>query len=90
MKSVFQELAAGQGEEELPAARHSVYRGYRQGGTSLSVFSTVVVSIAMSLQGAPKLAFHDGLLHQSVVPESVPEMAEGLSSEEARRARITS
>jgi heme-degrading monooxygenase HmoA len=31
----------------------------------------------MVLKGAPKPAFYDGLLHQSIVPETVPETVDG-------------
>lgn len=47
------------------------------GGTSLFAFVTTMVSSAMVLKGAPKPAFYDGLLQQSVSPESVPETVDG-------------
>ncbi|KAL3776565.1 hypothetical protein ACHAWO_001749 [Cyclotella atomus] len=47
------------------------------GGTSLFAFVTTMVSSAMVLKGAPKPAFYDGLLHQSIVPDSVPETVDG-------------
>mmetsp|Transcript_21993 Transcript_21993/g.46270 ORF Transcript_21993/g.46270 Transcript_21993/m.46270 type:complete len:341 (-) Transcript_21993:166-1188(-) len=47
------------------------------GGTSLFAFVTTMVSSAMVLQGAPKPAFYDGLLQQSIIPESVPETVDG-------------
>jgi len=53
------------------------------GGTSLFAFVTTMVSSAMVLVGAPKPAFYDGLLQQSVVPESVPETVDGWRSVEA-------
>lgn len=58
------------------------------GGTSLFAFVTTMVSSAMVLKGAPKPAFYDGLLHQSVVPESVPETVDGWRSVEADGATI--
>jgi len=53
------------------------------GGTSLFAFVTTMVSSAMVLQGAPKPAFYDGLLQQSIVPESIPETVDGWRSVEA-------
>jgi hypothetical protein len=50
------------------------------GGTSLFAFVTTMVASAMVLKGAPKLAFYDGLLHQSIVPDSVPETVNGWMS----------
>lgn len=47
------------------------------GGTSLFAFVTTMVSSAMVLKGAPKPAFYDGLLQQSVVPDAVPETVDG-------------
>ncbi|KAL7526107.1 hypothetical protein ACHAXR_001320, partial [Thalassiosira sp. AJA248-18] len=47
------------------------------GGTSLFAFVTTMVSSAMVLKGAPKPAFYDGLLQQSIMPESVPETVDG-------------
>eukprot|EP00970_Alexandrium_tamarense_P010246 scaffold2058_cov158-Alexandrium_tamarense.AAC.11 len=47
------------------------------GGTSLFAFVTTMVSSAMVLKGAPKPAFYDGLLHQSVVPDIIPETFDG-------------
>ncbi|KAL7536398.1 hypothetical protein ACHAWF_005454 [Thalassiosira exigua] len=42
-----------------------------------------MVSSAMVLKGAPKPAFYDGLLQQSVLPESVPETVDGWRDVEA-------
>ena len=42
-----------------------------------------MVSSAMVLKGAPKPAFYDGLLQQTVVPEAVPETVDGWRSVEA-------
>jgi len=53
------------------------------GGTSLFAFVTTMVSSAMVLKGAPKPAFYDGLLHQSIVPDAVPETVDGWRSIEA-------
>jgi heme-degrading monooxygenase HmoA len=39
-----------------------------------------MVGSAMVLRGAPRPAFYDGLLHQSVVPNSVPETIDGWRS----------
>lgn len=47
------------------------------GGTSLFAFVTTMVSSAMVLKGAPKPAFYDGLLHQSIVPDSIPKTVNG-------------
>lgn len=47
------------------------------GGTSLFAFVSTMVGSAMVLRGAPKPAFYDGLLHQSAVPDSVPETVDG-------------
>jgi heme-degrading monooxygenase HmoA len=47
------------------------------GGTSLFAFVSTMVGSAMVLKGAPRPAFYDGLLHQSVVPETVPETVDG-------------
>ncbi|KAL9190055.1 hypothetical protein ACHAXT_007266 [Thalassiosira profunda] len=58
------------------------------GGTSLFAFVTTMVSSAMVLKGAPKPAFYDGLLQQSIVPESVPETVDGWRSVEADGATI--
>lgn len=53
------------------------------GGTSLFAFVKTMVSSAMVLKGAPKPAFYDGLLQQSIVPESVPETVDGWRSVDA-------
>lgn len=53
------------------------------GGTSLFAFVTTMVSSAMVLKGAPKPAFYDGLLQQSIVPASVPETVDGWRSVKA-------
>jgi len=58
------------------------------GGTSLFAFVTTMVSSAMVLEGAPKPAFYDGLLQQSVVPDTVPETVDGWRSVEADGANI--
>lgn len=42
------------------------------GGTSIGAFLTTMVSSLLVLKGAPSPVFWDGLMHQSVVPESVP------------------
>ena len=47
------------------------------GGTSLFAFVSTMVGSAMVLKGAPKPAFYDGLLHQSIVPDTVPETVDG-------------
>ena len=47
------------------------------GGTSLFAFVTTMVKSAVVLKGAPKPAFYDGLLQQSVTPDSVPETVDG-------------
>ena len=53
------------------------------GGTSLFAFVTTMISSARVLKGAPKPAFYDGLLQQSVLPESVPETVDGWRNIEA-------
>lgn len=47
-----------------------------------------MVSSAMVLKGAPKPAFYDGLLQQSIVPESVPETVDGWRSIDADGVNI--
>jgi len=47
------------------------------GGTSIGAFVSTMVNSALVLRGAPRPAFYDGLLIQSVVPESVPETVDG-------------
>jgi heme-degrading monooxygenase HmoA len=42
------------------------------GGTSIGAFLTTMVSSLLVLKGAPSPVFWDGLMHQSVKPESVP------------------
>merc|ERR1712187_93309 len=42
------------------------------GGTSIGAFLTTMVSSLLVLKGPPKPVFWDGLMHQSVRPESVP------------------
>eukprot|EP00580_Thalassiosira_gravida_P014695 CAMPEP_0201682084 /NCGR_PEP_ID=MMETSP0494-20130426/51438_1 /ASSEMBLY_ACC=CAM_ASM_000839 /TAXON_ID=420259 /ORGANISM="Thalassiosira gravida, Strain GMp14c1" /LENGTH=376 /DNA_ID=CAMNT_0048165839 /DNA_START=17 /DNA_END=1148 /DNA_ORIENTATION=+ len=58
------------------------------GGTSLFAFVTTMVSSAMVLTGAPKPAFYDGLLQQSLVPDSVPQTVDGWRSVQADGANI--
>ncbi|KAL7439899.1 hypothetical protein ACHAXH_006952 [Discostella pseudostelligera] len=58
------------------------------GGTSLFAFVTTMVSSAMVLKGAPKPAFYDGLLQQSIVPESIPETVDGWRKVEANGVDI--
>ncbi|EJK74106.1 hypothetical protein THAOC_04240 [Thalassiosira oceanica] len=53
------------------------------GGTSLWAFVTTMISSARVLKGAPKPAMYDGLLQQSIVPSSVPEVVDGWRSIEA-------
>jgi len=53
------------------------------GGTSLWAFVTTMVSSASVLKGAPKPAFYDGLLQQSIIPASVPDLVEGWRNVEA-------
>lgn len=47
------------------------------GGTSIGAFLTTMVSSLLVLKGPPSPFFWDGLMHQSVVPESVPETEGG-------------
>ena len=53
------------------------------GGTSLVAFITTLVSSARTLQGAPRPAFYDGLLQQSMLPESIPTTVDGWRNVEA-------
>jgi heme-degrading monooxygenase HmoA len=53
------------------------------GGTSIGAFMSTMISSAMVLKGAPKPAFYDGLLQQSVKPEAVAEIVDGWRSVEA-------
>lgn len=47
------------------------------GGTSLTAFVSTMVSSAFVLKGAPRPAFYDGLLSQSIVPDTLPEIIDG-------------
>lgn len=47
------------------------------GGTSIAAFVKTMVGSAFVLKGAPSPAFYDGLLLQSVTPDSVPETIDG-------------
>jgi len=47
------------------------------GGTSISAFMSTMISSAFILAGAPRPAFYDGLLLQSVAPDTVPETVDG-------------
>jgi heme-degrading monooxygenase HmoA len=53
------------------------------GGTSIGAFMSTMVNSAFVLRGAPKPAFYDGLLLQSVKPETVPDVVDGWRSVEA-------
>jgi heme-degrading monooxygenase HmoA len=55
------------------------------GGTSISAFMSTMISSAMILRGAPRPAFYDGLLFQSVLPaaEDIPETVDGWRNVEA-------
>lgn len=53
------------------------------GGTSLVAFITTLVSSARTLQGAPRPAFYDGLLQQSIIPQSTPTTIDGWRQVEA-------
>jgi heme-degrading monooxygenase HmoA len=50
------------------------------GGTSIGAFMKTMVSSALVLKGAPKPAFYDGLLLQSITPESIPDTVDGWRS----------
>jgi heme-degrading monooxygenase HmoA len=53
------------------------------GGTSIGAFVKTMVSSALVLKGAPKPAFYDGLLLQSITPESIPDTVDGWRSVDA-------
>lgn len=53
------------------------------GGTSISAFMSTMISSAMVLKGAPRPAFYDGLLLQSVKPEATPDLVDGWRSVDA-------
>lgn len=53
------------------------------GGTSIGAFVSTMVSSLRVLRGAPRPAFYDGLLQQSVTPEVTPELVDGWRSVEA-------
>jgi heme-degrading monooxygenase HmoA len=53
------------------------------GGTSIGAFLSTMVSSARVLRGAPRPAFYDGLLLQSIVPENVPTTVDGWRAVEA-------
>ena len=55
---------------------------------SLFVFVSTMVRSAMDLKEASRLAFYDRLLHQSVVPEIVPETVDGLRDVNANGSTI--
>lgn len=50
------------------------------GGTSIGAFVSTMVSSALILKGAPRPAFYDGLLLQSMTPENVPKVVDGWRS----------
>lgn len=50
------------------------------GGTSIGAFLSTMVNSALVLKGAPRPAFYDGLLVQSIVPDSIPETVDGWRS----------
>jgi len=47
------------------------------GGTSIGAFVSTMVNSALVLRGAPKPAFYDGLMLQSMKPESLPNLQDG-------------
>jgi len=53
------------------------------GGTSIGAFLSTMVNSALVLRGPPRPAFYDGLLQQSMVPESIPTTVDGWRSIEA-------
>lgn len=53
------------------------------GGTSIGAFLSTMVNSAFVLRGPPRPAFYDGLLVQSIVPDSVPETVDGWRNVEA-------
>jgi len=50
------------------------------GGTSIGAFVSTMVSSALILKGAPRPAFYDGLLVQSMTPQDVPKIVDGWRS----------
>ncbi len=53
------------------------------GGTSIGAFLSTMMNSALVLRGPPRPAFYDGLLVQSIVPDSVPETVDGWRNVEA-------
>ena len=53
------------------------------GGTSIGAFLSTMINSAFVLRGPPRPAFYDGLLLQSMAPESLPETVDGWRSVEA-------
>lgn len=53
------------------------------GGTSISAFMSTMISSALILKGAPRPAFYDGLLQQSMEPDQMPETIDGWRNVEA-------
>jgi heme-degrading monooxygenase HmoA len=53
------------------------------GGTSIGAFMSTMLNSLQVLKGAPKPAFYDGLLLQSTVPDTVPEIVDGWRNVEA-------
>ena len=53
------------------------------GGTSIGAFLSTMMNSALVLRGPPKPAFYDGILLQSIVPESTPETVDGWRQVEA-------
>ena len=50
------------------------------GGTSIGAFVSTLVSSALVLKGAPRPAFYDGLLVQSMTPQDIPKIVDGWRS----------
>lgn len=53
------------------------------GGTSIGAFLSTMVNSALVLQGAPKPAFYDALMLQSVPPTDLPDIVDGWRAVEA-------
>mmetsp|Transcript_36977 Transcript_36977/g.44562 ORF Transcript_36977/g.44562 Transcript_36977/m.44562 type:complete len:339 (-) Transcript_36977:114-1130(-) len=58
------------------------------GGTSLGAFVSTMVSSALVLKGAPRPAFYDGILVQSIKPETVTDVVDGWRSVDADGSNV--
>ena len=58
------------------------------GGTSIGAFVSTMVKSALILKGPPRPAFYDGLLVQSIVPDSIPETVDGWRNIDANGEKV--